>query len=141
MVRVTLTIERAALAALTGVSLDGLDVEAAFWRHGEGCFIDPHPDNADKRVTHLLYFSGDDWTPSMGGGLRILRSNDIDDVAAEVLPTTGRSLVFVRSETSWHGYTPIGAHGRDRLALQIVFHRPGLTYSESRTTSRERNHP
>lgn len=123
---------RNAMAALTGECLDGLAMEAALWRHGAGCFIDPHPDNEDKRVTHLLYFSGQGWTSSMGGSLRILRSEDIEDVAAEVPPHTNQSVVFVRSDGSWHGYLPIGDHGRDRLALQVIFHRPGLTYSQER---------
>lgn len=123
---------RDAVAALSGERLEDLELEAALWRHGEGCFIDPHPDNDHKRVTHLLYFSGQGWTSCMGGALRILRSNDIDDVAAEILPTTGQSVVFVRSDRSWHGYKPIGGHGRERLALQIVFHRRGLAYSRPR---------
>ncbi|HVJ91020.1 MAG TPA: 2OG-Fe(II) oxygenase [Labilithrix sp.] len=123
---------RDAIAELTDVCLDGLALEAALWRHGAGCFIDPHPDNEDKRVTHLLYFSGHGWTSSMGGALRILRSRDIEDVAAEIPPDTGQSVVFVRSDSSWHGYLPIGGHGRDRLALQVIFHRPGLAYSQQR---------
>lgn len=120
---------RSAISSMTGVSLDGLEVEGTLWRHPEGSFIDPHPDNPGKVVTHLFYFNEQDWTVAHGGCLRILRSSDISDVAAEILPIRGSSVVFIRSETSWHGYTPVQGSGRVRLAFQVIFCRPDMQYS------------
>jgi hypothetical protein len=61
-----------------------------------------HTDAASKLVTVLLYLN-QEWDAD-GGRLRILRSDNLDDYAAEVPPTNGTLLVFKRSEKSFHGH-------------------------------------
>ena len=64
-----------------------------------------HCDSESKIVTILLYMSPG-WDDS-GGRLRLLRSrNDINDVAAEVPPSGGTLVAFLRSNHSWHGHLP-----------------------------------
>ncbi len=119
---------RQALEELCGTDLSETSLEASFYRQAKGGFIDPHPDNPDKVVTHLLYFAYQDWQSDYGGCLRILRSNDIEDFQHEILPRNNKSVVFLRSENSWHGYKPINVDS-ERYSLQIVFHKAGMKYS------------
>lgn len=64
-----------------------------------------HCDSESKIVTILLYMNPD-WDDS-GGRLRLLRSrDDLNDVAAEVPPSGGTLVAFLRSDHSWHGHLP-----------------------------------
>ncbi|MEU2714215.1 2OG-Fe(II) oxygenase [Streptomyces sp. NPDC007205] len=115
---------REAVSALTDVSLDQCLVEARMTRYARGCWIEPHTDRPDKAVTHLFYFN-DGWNADWSGDLRLLRSADMDDCAKRVLPTTGTSVVLVRSDRSWHGVPPVAETCPvDRLALLVHFIRP-----------------
>lgn len=73
-----------------------------------------HTDSKSKIITVLLYMN-DDWDAD-GGRLRILNSDDLNDVAAEVPPNGGTLLIFRRSETSYHGHEPF--EGK-RRAIQM----------------------
>ncbi|MGD1212479.1 MAG: 2OG-Fe(II) oxygenase [Candidatus Acidiferrales bacterium] len=64
-----------------------------------------HNDSASKIITVLLYMNPG-WDNS-GGRLRLLRSRaDINDFAAEVPPSGGTLVAFLRSDRSWHGHLP-----------------------------------
>jgi len=64
-----------------------------------------HCDSESKIITILLYMNPD-WDDA-GGRLRLLRSqSDIHDVAAEVPPSGGALVAFLRSDHSWHGHLP-----------------------------------
>jgi len=64
-----------------------------------------HCDSESKIVTILLYMNPG-WDDS-GGRLLLLRSrSDINDVAAEVPPSGGTLVAFLRSDHSWHGHLP-----------------------------------
>jgi hypothetical protein len=64
-----------------------------------------HTDSKLKLVTCLLYLN-DLWDES-GGRLRLLnRSDDIEDFVAEISPSGGTLVSFLRSENSWHGHQP-----------------------------------
>jgi SM-20-related protein len=64
-----------------------------------------HCDSESKIITILLYMNPG-WDDS-GGRLRLLRSrDDINDVAAEVPPSGGALVAFLRSDHSWHGHLP-----------------------------------
>jgi hypothetical protein len=73
-----------------------------------------HTDSKDKIITVLLYLN-EGWQ-SDGGRLRLLRSKNLEDVAAEVPPTMGSLLIFKRSDKSWHGHKPF--EGK-RMSLQM----------------------
>ncbi|MEU7060481.1 2OG-Fe(II) oxygenase [Streptomyces sp. NPDC046197] len=115
---------REAVSALTDVYLDQCLVEARMTRYARGCWIEPHTDRPDKAVTHLFYFN-DGWNADWSGALHLLRSADMNDCAKRVLPTTGTSVVLVRSDRSWHGVPPVAETCPvDRLALLVHFVRP-----------------
>jgi len=62
-----------------------------------------HCDSESKIITILLYLNPQ-WDGS-GGRLRLLRSrDDINDFAAEVPPSAGALVAFLRSDHSWHGH-------------------------------------
>ena len=64
-----------------------------------------HCDSESKIITILLYMNSG-WDDS-GGRLRLLRSrDDINSVAAEVPPSGGTLVAFLRSDHSWHGHLP-----------------------------------
>lgn len=80
-----------------------------------------HPDSASKIVTVLIYMNPPWEAP--GGRLRLLRSPDLDDYAAEVPPDEGTLLAFRRSDTSWHGHESFQG---PRRAVQMNWVRNGF---------------
>ncbi|GBE43216.1 hypothetical protein BMS3Bbin10_01292 [bacterium BMS3Bbin10] len=64
-----------------------------------------HTDSKVKLVTCLLYLN-DIWDESTGM-LRLLRNpGDIEDYIAEIPPSGGTLVSFLRSDNSWHGHKP-----------------------------------
>lgn len=107
---------RAALERKFAVDLAGrptLTTIRAAARASDGA---AHTDSRSKFITVLLYLNPD-WT-SPGGRLRLLRSPDIEDCAAEIIPEAGTLLAFRRSETSWHGHRPFAG---PRRAVQMSY--------------------
>jgi hypothetical protein len=69
-----------------------------------------HTDSVGKIITILIYLNPR-WDDS-GGRLRLLRTKNIEDVAAEVAPSGGNLLAFLRSDHSWHGHLPFSGERR-----------------------------
>jgi SM-20-related protein len=69
-----------------------------------------HTDSAGKIITILIYLNPL-WHES-GGRLRLLRAKNIDEVAAEVVPSGGNLVAFLRSDRSWHGHLPFDGERR-----------------------------
>lgn len=69
-----------------------------------------HTDSVGKIITVLLYLNPV-WDDS-GGRLRLLREKNIDAVAAEVIPSQGNLVAFLRSDRSWHGHLPFSGQRR-----------------------------
>jgi len=85
----------------------------------EGCAVSPHCDAARKLATHIFYFNTDeDWSADWGGQILIMDSErkwkthsgpafDQLKVAASLDPRGNGSLLFQRTEHSWHGVRPL----------------------------------
>lgn len=113
-----------ALGAACGRDLGGLPMEATFWRYDADCWLAPHPDKPEKVVSHVFYFNPR-WDPAWGGVLRILRSATMSDIASEVPPVAGTSVIIERCERSWHAVTGVtSADALPRRSLQVVFYQP-----------------
>src|SRR5579859_6442655 len=97
---------REAMSKLTGIDLMDLWLEANVYHFGPGAWMGPHLDLKNKVVTQVLYFN-QTWDRADGGSLAILRSSDMADEAAEILPNVGNCAVLVRSEKSWHAVKPV----------------------------------
>lgn len=112
---------RERLTELTGHDVRDLKMQAHFWRFDEGAYFQPHVDKPHKIVTHLLYLT-DQWSPGMGGCFRVLRSNDPEDVHAEVPPVPNNSIVLRRTDDAWHSVSSIPRGSkRSRTLLQVWF--------------------
>lgn len=85
----------------------------------EGCAVSPHCDARRKLATHIFYFNTDaDWQTEWGGQILILNDGgrfkahsapayDDFEVAASLVPKGNVSLLFERTEHSWHGVRPL----------------------------------
>ena len=73
-----------------------------------------HTDSRSKLITALIYLN-DGWSGG-GGQLRLLRSNDLNDVITEVPPYAGTLICFRNRENAWHGHT---SYEGPRRALQL----------------------
>jgi hypothetical protein len=73
-----------------------------------------HTDTESKIISILIYMNPA-WEQS-GGQLRLLRSENIDDVATEIPPVSGTLLAFKRSDHSWHGHKSFVG---DRKVIQM----------------------
>jgi hypothetical protein len=71
-----------------------------------------HTDSKSKLITVLVYLNDEPWRAE-GGRLRLLGSENLEDVADEVRPDFGTLLAFRRSDISWHGHLPF--EGRRRI--------------------------
>lgn len=96
----------AAMGKLTGRNLRECPVDVRLSKNGPEHWLEPHPDNERNIATHLMYFN-EPWEKEWGGCLRILRSDDMDDVAYEIPPLLNTSVVLVRSDDSWHAVPPL----------------------------------
>jgi hypothetical protein len=90
------------------------------WHYAwEGCSVSPHCDAARKRGTHIFHFNDEnEWDQAWGGQTLILASDkplsthsaptfDELKVAAAHGPAGNGSLLFQRTEHSWHGMKPL----------------------------------
>lgn len=75
-----------------------------------------HTDSKSKIATILIYFN-EPWS-SETGKLRVLRSKNMDDMAAELTPNAGSMLAFKVTDNCWHGYP---AFAGVRRSIQINF--------------------
>jgi len=90
------------------------------WYYGwQGCGVSPHCDARRKLATHLFYFNTEaDWETAWAGNILIMDDEgrfkahsapSFDDlkVAAALDPRGNGSLLFMRTEHSWHGVRPL----------------------------------
>ncbi len=98
----------------------------------QGCSVSPHCDARRKLGTHIFFFNKEaDWDARWGGEILILddgmRLNQhsapaFDDlkVAAAIDPRGNGSLLFQRTEHSWHGVRPLDCPSEKLRKLFIV---------------------
>lgn len=93
------------------------------WQYAErGCSVSPHCDGERKVGSHLFYFNtSDDWDPSWGGQTLVLYNDTkkfgphsaprIEDFDYAIPTTTlgNSSLVFARTDNSWHAVRELTA--------------------------------
>lgn len=71
--------------------------------------------DATWKLASLLLYMNEPWQ-SEGGRLRLLRSANMDDLAAEVPPEFGNVVAFRRSDRSFHGHKP---YEGERRVVQV----------------------
>jgi SM-20-related protein len=112
---------RDAITRLTNVDLSHsyLEVRAALYE--AGCFIDPHTDRSDKKVTLICYLESN-WQADFGGQLNILGSCSPHDVVSSILPLLDTAAAIVPSEHSWHSVTPVSKKISNKNRRSILIH-------------------
>ena len=97
-----------------------------------GCSVSPHCDAEWKLGSHIFYFNDvDDWDIDWGGGTQILNDESgipwnsapaFDDfLDVTTVPCVGnRSLVFTRTNHSWHGVQPLACPNQTYRKVFIV---------------------
>ena len=88
-----------------------------------------HTDTESKIITVLLYMNPA-WF-DQGGNLKILRSDNLGDVAAEIPPLVGTLLVFKRSDKSFHGHLPFKGK-RQVIQMNWVTHQSFVDHEVKR---------
>jgi len=85
----------------------------------QGCSVSPHCDARRKLATHIFYFNTEsDWDTKWGGDILVLDDSGRFDahsaprfeelkVSAALTPRGNSSLLFERTEHSWHGVRPL----------------------------------
>ena len=98
----------------------------------QGCGVSPHCDARRKLATHIFYFNTEeDWKEDWGGKILIMDDGGrlkphsapaFDDlkVAAALDPRGNSSLLFQRTDHSWHGVHPLAAPPNHLRKLFLV---------------------
>ena len=95
-----------------------------------------HTDHKSKVITVLVYFN-EKWD-NEAGQLRLLRSkDDIENYAAQVIPSGGSLLAFRRTDHSWHGHTQFVG---ERRMVQVNYLDQGLFAAVTQRVSRFGTH-
>lgn len=108
------------LRRLFGLAPDQQPSLTAEWHYAwQGCSISPHCDARQQVGTHIFYFNTEaDWDSKWGGEILIL--DDLQRFQAQSAPTFADlqtaavidprgngSLIFQRTDHSWHGVLPL----------------------------------
>lgn len=108
------------LRRMLGVPADAQLILTLEWYYAwQGCSVSPHCDARRKLATHIFFFADDeDWPREWGGDILILDDEgrykahsapgfDNLKVAASLDLRKNGSLLFQRTEHSWHGVRPL----------------------------------
>ncbi|MDA8387078.1 MAG: 2OG-Fe(II) oxygenase [Nitrospiraceae bacterium] len=103
------------------------------WYYGwRGCAVSPHCDARRKAATQIFYFNTEeDWKTDWGGNILIMDDGgrfkahsappfDELRVAASLDPRGNGSLLFMRTDHSWHGVRPLGSPDGPLRKLFII---------------------
>jgi hypothetical protein len=118
---------------MLGVSADTELILTLEWYYAwQGCAVSPHCDARRKLATHIFFFATDeDWPRKWGGDVLMLDDEGrfkahsapgFDDlkVAASLDLRKNGSLLFERTEHSWHGVRPLKPPNPDVLRKLFI---------------------
>ena len=101
---------------VTGARLDGCCLRIEYAQDTDGFWLQPHTDLGVKKFT-LLYYLGPDGEPDLGTD--VYRDANTWSHRAPFIP--GGALVFVPSDSTWHGFEPRPIPvGRKSLIINYV---------------------
>jgi hypothetical protein len=98
----------------------------------QGCGVSPHCDARRKLATHIFYFNTEaDWETNWGGRILIMDDGkrlkahsgpkfEELQVAQSLDPRGNASLLFQRTEHSWHGVRPLESPNPDILRKLFI---------------------
>jgi hypothetical protein len=98
----------------------------------QGCGVSPHCDARRKLATHIFYFNTEqDWESNWGGRILLLDDDrrlkahsgpsfEELKIAQSLDPRGNASLLFQRTEHSWHGVRPLESPSPDVLRKLFI---------------------
>ena len=102
-----------ALATTTGAKLDGTSLRIEYCMDRQGFWLEPHTDIGAKRFTLLVYLASDPDAEAWGTDLYDGARNHV----ARARACFNSGLIFVPSDTSWHGFEPRPIAGVRRVLI------------------------
>jgi SM-20-related protein len=101
------------------VPVSAQHAEIGLFVFGPGDYVSCHTDKPGKLASHVLYLN-EDWGPEDGGAFEVHTSGSGGTPHSALPPQAPRSVVFARSERSWHAVEPVGADAaRLRCTIQV----------------------
>lgn len=114
------------LGQLLGIDLLNCfqEITLRFYRPGD--YISPHTDREVVKATHMIFLN-QFWQENWGGLFCVMLSEN--ETYLKILPLWHNSVVFLRSDNSWHCVTPCAATAVPRIALQVAFKEESFAFS------------
>ncbi|GAB3970366.1 2OG-Fe(II) oxygenase [Streptomyces sparsus] len=109
---------RAWVREVVGADVGDASFDVGLFVFRAGDWVSSHTDKSDKSATHVLYLN-EEWGAGDGGEF-LVRGTAGDDapVHAAISPGGGRSVLFARSDNSWHAVAPV-AEGAPELRCTV----------------------
>lgn len=111
-----------AISTLFGIDLSGTQLKVRLCKYKADCWMLPHTDRVDRVITQIIYLT-EGWDEQWGGNLLLLRSDDETDVAGIIPPAFNSSILFMRSDQSWHsvqGVDKSASGTRNTILIQFI---------------------
>jgi hypothetical protein len=110
---------RYGMARLLDIPEAAIELEVRLTEYPRGGWLSRHTDRPDKLFSQNIYLCRG-WRPEWGGGLALYADEHVADPAVVLVPGTGTSVAFARSDHSWHEVTPVSdLAGAPRRALLV----------------------
>ncbi|AUG78269.1 Putative Hydroxylase [Kitasatospora sp. MMS16-BH015] len=111
---------RAWVEEAVGAETADCPIDLGVFVFGPGDGVSPHTDKADKWATHVFYLN-EEWCEADGGSFQVRADpSPGSPPVASVVPGGGRSVVFARSDASWHAVAPIAPTAPEyRYTVQV----------------------
>ena len=87
-------------------------------KYSDGGFISMHTDDADVYATHL-FFLNPYFDPATGGNLIFHRVDG--SILASIPSVSNISVLFERTDNSWHSVEPCNSSSTPKITLQVAF--------------------
>lgn len=113
---------RQTIEKLFNMDLADTEIKIRLCKYKGDCWMKPHTDRVDRVVTQIIYLS-EEWMPEWGGNLLLLNSPEEADVEKCLPPTFNTTVLFARSDNSWHavqGIEKTVSEERKTILLQFI---------------------
>lgn len=97
---------RRVIGEMLEIDLTDSQLELRLSAYPPSGWLSPHTDRDDKLVSQIYYFNRT-WDAAWGGTFNVLEASDAGVPSASIAPLLGMSVLFVRSDSSWHSVSPV----------------------------------
>lgn len=109
---------RISCSKIFGLDLVDCHPEITIRKYRYKDYISAHTDRDCVYATQLIFLNTV-WEESWGGILHFMKDKDNDH--SKFIPHFSKSIMFLRTDTSWHRVSEVTRLGVERVALQIAF--------------------